>query len=472
MVWREPKNHHDDCYFCAVNVKGFNRYKKSKWEYPDLESARRPISHSNDVPIPVYTVSDLPLSDIEETQDAGCNTTGDSSFSEYEENISTPQQFNQAELNDLVRDLNLSKQASEILASRLQEKNYLKSEAKITAFRSREAKLIPYFTEDENIVYCNNIPGLVQQMGLEFRPENWRLFIDSSSRSLKCVLLHNGNQYAPLPIAHSTRLKEEYQNIKMVLLKLCYHDYKFSICVDLKMVNFLLGQQSGYTKYPCFICLWDSRAKQDHWKKVTWPLRENMTVGGANIINVPLVDREKIILPPLHIKLGLMKQFVKALDKDGNCFKYICRSFPGLSMEKLKAGIFDGPKIRKLIKDSNFKKYMNDIEASAWSSYVSVIENFLGNQKAENYEELVLNMLTNFKNLGTNMSIKVHFLHSHLNRFPHNLGDFSEEQGERFHQDIKVMEERYQGRWDTHMMADYCWSLQRDCSTNQHKRKS
>ena len=41
------------------------------------------------------------------------------------------------------------------------------------------------------------------------------------------------------------------------------------------------------------------------------------------------------------------------------------------------------------------------------------------------------------------MSIKVHCLHSHLDRFPENLGDFSEEQGERFHQDIKVMEERY-----------------------------
>ena len=43
------------------------------------------------------------------------------------------------------------------------------------------------------------------------------------------------------------------------------------------------------------------------------------------------------------------------------------------------------------------------------------------------------------------MSIKVHFLHSHLNRFPENLGDVSDEQGERLHQDIKVMEERYQG---------------------------
>ena len=25
MVWREPKNHVDDCYFCLVNVKGFNK---------------------------------------------------------------------------------------------------------------------------------------------------------------------------------------------------------------------------------------------------------------------------------------------------------------------------------------------------------------------------------------------------------------------------------------------------------------
>ena len=53
------------------------------------------------------------------------------------------------------------------------------------------------------------------------------------------------------------------------------------------------------------------------------------------------------------------------------------------------------------------------------------------------------------------MSIKVHFLHIHLDRFPANLGDLSEEQGERFHQDIRTMEERFQGRWDAHLMADF-----------------
>ena len=70
------------------------------------------------------------------------------------------------------------------------------------------------------------------------------------------------------------------------------------------------------------------------------------------------------------------------------------------------------------------------------------------------------------------MRIKLHFLHSHLDRFPENLGDFSDEQGERFHQDIKTIEKRYQGRWDQHMMADYCWSLERDCVAVCPRRKS
>ena len=155
-------------------------------------------------------------------------------------------------------------------------------------------------------------------MGLsEYNPNEWRLFIDSSKRSLKCVLLHNGNKYGSIPIGHSVSMKEEYEQISVILGKIKYQEHQWLICVDLKMVNFLLGQQSGYTKYPCFYCHWDSRAKQDHWKRKKWPLRTDMIVGEKNIINEPLVVKEKIILPPLHIKLGLMKQFVKALNKDG-----------------------------------------------------------------------------------------------------------------------------------------------------------
>jgi hypothetical protein len=58
------------------------------------------------------------------------------------------------------------------------------------------------------------------------------------------------------------------------------------------MVNFLLDQQNGYTKYPCFLCLWDSRAKHEHWARKDLCLREYMVVGGQNVINKPLVARE------------------------------------------------------------------------------------------------------------------------------------------------------------------------------------
>ena len=137
-----------------------------------------------------------------------------------------------------------------------------------------------------------------------------------------------------------------------------------------------------------------------------------------------------------------------------------------------KAGIFDGPQIRKLIKDKDFIKSMTDVEKNAWEAFVSVVRNFLGNTKSSNYKELVQELTRSFQVLGCNMSIKMHFLNSHLQSFLANLGDVSDEQGERFHQDIKVMEDRYQGRWDIHMMADYCWNIQRDCTGNLHSRRA
>ena len=78
--------------------------------------------------------------------------------------------------------------------------------------------------------------------------------------------------------------------------------------------------------------------------KNEWPQRQSLASGDKNVINDTLVVRKNIVFSPLHIKLGLMKQFVKALDHSGECFSYICSNFPGLSEEKKKAGVFDGPK--------------------------------------------------------------------------------------------------------------------------------
>ena len=91
------------------------------------------------------------------------------------------------------------------------------------------------------------------------------------------------------------------------------------------------------------------------------------------------------------------------------------------------------------MRDQKFCDSMNEVELAAWLSFVDVIKNFLWNYRANNYIEIVNNMLGNFMILGMNMSIKVHFLHSHMDQFPKNLGNVSDEQGEGFHQDIKIM---------------------------------
>ncbi len=70
------------------------------------------------------------------------------------------------------------------------------------------------------------------------------------------------------------------------------------------------------------------------------------------------------------------------------------------------------------------------------------------------------------------MSAKLQFLQSHLDVFQKNWGDLSEEQGERFHQDICDMEECYQGWWDVNFVVDYCWCLKWDTVVAKHRRKS
>ncbi|GBN29054.1 hypothetical protein AVEN_248078-1 [Araneus ventricosus] len=165
-----------------------------------------------------------------------------------------------------------------------------------------------------------------------------------------------------------------------------------------------------------------------------------------------------------------MKQLLKALPKEGECFKYLCDQFPGLCEARLKQGVFVRPDIRKMMKDENFETKMETNERKAWESFKLVITSFLGNKKDPNYKSMVEGMITNFKILG--WSLKVHFLNSHLDYFPENLGEVSEEQGERFHQDIKEMKRRYQGKWNLGMIADYCWMLQRDNPCEVHERKS
>ena len=72
-------------------------------------------------------------------------------------------------------------------------------------------------------------------------------------------------------------------------------------------------------------------------------------------------------------------------------------------------------------------------ELRAWEAFKSVCSGFLGNIRIPDYQACIEKLLKSYEDMGCRMSLKIHFLHSHLNFFAPNLGAVSDEHGERFH---------------------------------------
>ena len=230
-------------------------------KYPDVPSAIKPVPHGPAVPVrnpPKDLFEFLSSTDTDESTEDLWNQHCSSK---------QPKLLSQAQLNDLTRDLYLSKESAQLLRSRLRENNLLAPETTFYWYRNRDEKFRKFFTLDEqySLVYCNDIDRFVKELGLEYKAAEWRLFLDSSFRSMKAVLLHIGDKLASIPIAYSVNMKETYLDMTYLLQALKYDLHTWKICSDLKMMAILLGLQAGYTKYPCFLCLWDSRADDRHY---------------------------------------------------------------------------------------------------------------------------------------------------------------------------------------------------------------
>ena len=120
MVWREPRNHADDCYFCLTYIIGFNASSRKKIKYPNLQSAIRLVPHSDDlVPTPpvnkdLLFSSDEEMPSREDSAESISLEDIDSTYSGTSGN--EPHFITQEDLNNLARDLYLSKQQLELLA--------------------------------------------------------------------------------------------------------------------------------------------------------------------------------------------------------------------------------------------------------------------------------------------------------------------------------------------------------------------
>lgn len=339
VIWTDPKGHDENtCYGCINFKSGMNRKKMSNVVYIPGPHASLPQEHSEANPPPRPPSPDRATVWTAETFD---NVLADPPF-EPEETINKPELVTQCEMNYVVAKLGVSKRKSEFLSAFLKRKKLTDVDVKTSIHRNRQAQFQKFYSvNDENsYTYCNNIKGLANEMGLEYIAEDWRLFIDSSVTSLKAVLLHKTNLKPSIPLAFSTDLKECYATMEILLRDLKYADHLWKICCDLKVVNILQGIKGGWPKYYCFLCRWDTRAKVDHYSH-TWEKRKSGVKDATlDMTAEPLIKNiSDILLPPLHIKLGITKKFIETVTKNkDNVFHCLKKIFPRLSDQKIKAG--------------------------------------------------------------------------------------------------------------------------------------
>ena len=139
-----------DKSFYAVKINGLTSKTRSSVDYPSLPSAIQPVPHSDELPIPTFHGFQLSEREfISSSEDSErCED-----FVACQQN-DEPQLFTQAELNDLVRELDLPKSSAELPGSRLKEKNTLAAETKVSFYRYREKHLLEFFKMEEKL-FCD-----------------------------------------------------------------------------------------------------------------------------------------------------------------------------------------------------------------------------------------------------------------------------------------------------------------------------
>lgn len=337
VLWKNQEQLHNpaQCYFCVNFRRGIGMQNRVKYQATPFASL--PVEHTLNSP-PKNMNADI-LSSTGSGPELGASSMEITTSSEYQPSnhagisvVLVTQQY----FNNMCRQLELSQRKSELLASMLKQNNLLSDNVKISQ-KNRQSAFVAYYKTESELTYCPDINNLMQKMDIEYNRDDWRLFIDASASGLKAALLHIDNLHFPVPVAYSRTLKETHDSMKLILTKIRYAEHNWDVSGDLKVTALIMGLQLGRTKNMCFLCTWISTAKIDHYSAV-WENRSDHTIGVMNTIRERLIPPEKMLLPPLHIKMGLVTNFIKALNKEEEAFRYLSVLFPKLSVAKLRAG--------------------------------------------------------------------------------------------------------------------------------------
>ncbi|XP_076369603.1 uncharacterized protein LOC143256354 isoform X2 [Tachypleus tridentatus] len=129
------------------------------------------------------------------------------------------------------------------------------------------------------------------------------------------------------------------------------------------------------------------------------------------------------------MKFSIPRIWHEPTDHSNNCYFCMVDSSKHQAGKNASAGVFVGPQIKKILECTEFPKNLSRKEKKPWGSFVTVVRGFLGNCKAENVVELVEALVKNYSIMGCRMSLKVHILDAHLDKFKEDMGAYSEEKG-------------------------------------------
>lgn len=133
----------------------------------------------------------------------------------------------------------------------------------MSSIRRLQSYFVDYIAEKEKIVYCCGVNNLFYALRYEHNPAEWRLFIDSSKRSLKALLRHIGNF---LPVYYCSIFRNTKETYEVMSSTIKSNEYTtFNISRDFKVIRILTGMYQGYTKECCFLCECDSLETNNHY---------------------------------------------------------------------------------------------------------------------------------------------------------------------------------------------------------------
>jgi hypothetical protein len=148
----------------------------------------------------------------------------------------------------------------------------------------------------------------------------------------------------------SVATKEAYDSMSTSLNELNYNKHCWQRCQDLTMTGLysdcvllfsfhVVGQSSNSKHYT---------VKQCNGQPASQPARQHSLPRTCNVKNTALLNPEIVLLPPLHIKLALLKNSVKGLDNSVEGFLCTWIKLQISVTSRLNKGFSSAHKLEKL----------------------------------------------------------------------------------------------------------------------------